>query len=167
MKGMGAARRGAAVVVVALAMVAGCATINNHPPPSADQFAATEKAINTARAGGADRDARAARHLQLAEEQLAAARDRVQAGDNRGGQMLLARAEADAELSQVMRQRSRAEVDATTTEGLLRETRAATPGSAAPAGVPAPTPAPTATPTPTAAPASTPTPTPAPPPPSP
>jgi len=119
--GMG---RGVARLVGVLALLGGgCAsTTTTYWTPG--QIAAAENAINTAKAAGADQDAQAERHLRLAEEQLAAARERMSAGATRDAAWLLARAQADAELSQTLQQEAHTAGEAKLTEEQLEQARA-------------------------------------------
>jgi hypothetical protein len=109
-----------------LAALSACATANTYPPPAAGQFASVEGSVAQARATGADTDAAAVEHLRLAELQLAQAKQHLAAGDNQGAALLLARADADAELSRMLRRNAQATAEARTTETELRETRAQT-----------------------------------------
>lgn len=150
-KGRGGARRLRALAVglgFAGVFSVGCAAnVNTYPPPSQAQMAGAEGNVKLAREGGAFNDAKAARLLRAAEEELATAKDRAAAGDNRGATLLLARAEADAELGNMLARQAKARSEATLVEGQLAETRRnqAAPASSAPAA-----PAGTSTPVPSA-----------------
>jgi hypothetical protein len=122
-------RTGAAVALVTL--VSGCASINSYQPPSTEQIAAAEAAVDAARKAGAVRSDLAVRQLREAEEQLATGKQAVQAGDNRTAVWSLAKAEADAELSQCASRQARQEAEAQKLEGQLAETRAETARKAA------------------------------------
>ncbi|HEY0705522.1 MAG TPA: hypothetical protein VGG33_01925 [Polyangia bacterium] len=125
-------------LALALAVAAGCATQDLSPPPSAAQITAAEAAVKVAREGGPV-EGSAGQHLRMAEKQLADSKERARNGNNRAAGLLLARAEADAELSQVLRRREKAIADAEVIEGHLSETKTA---------AVAPTPAPSAVDTP-------------------
>jgi len=126
MKQTSRVRRGVLVTGLAMGGLVGCATqASLAPPPSAAQVNTAETAVKVAREGG--RDGSAGKHVQLAERQLAEARERMASGDNRGAGLALARAEVDAELSQVLRKREKALADAELIEGQLADTRRAQP----------------------------------------
>ena len=120
--------------LVALALAGGCATTTYWTPA---HVTAAESAVNTARASGAEQDPQAARQLRLAEAQLAAARERIAAGENRDAGWLLTRAQADAELSLQLEREASARLGAQAAEQQLAQLRGA--GPMAP-GVPAPAP---------------------------
>jgi hypothetical protein len=127
-----------AVAAVA-GLLGGCATSGLYPPPTAGQVAATESAVAVAQQDGQQGDTNATRHLRLAEQQLADAKQLATASDNRGAALTLARAQADAELSQVLSRRARNEASAAEAERVLEETRAAS--GVKPSSQPAPAPA--------------------------
>ena len=110
-----------------MALLSACATTTVYPAPTVGQFAAVDGAVNEARARGVAQDPAAVQHLRLAEMQLAEAKQHIAAGDNRGASLLLARADADAELSQMLQRQTEATAEARTTETELRETQAQTP----------------------------------------
>ena len=85
-----------------LAALSACATANAYPPPAAGQFASVEGSVAQARGTRADTDPASVEHLRLAELQLAQAKQHLAAGDNQGAALLLARADADAELSRML-----------------------------------------------------------------
>lgn len=132
--------RGGLAVASALAglMLVGCATGNLAPPPTAAQMAGAERNVKAARDVGANNDPKAAPLLRSAEENLSTAKDRAAAGDNLGATLLLARAEADAELGHMLARQARAKAELALTERQLEETRASQPGTpaAAPAAAP-------------------------------
>jgi len=72
-------------------------------------------AIRAAQAVGAEQEPKAALHLSLAQEQMAAAQEHIGAGEPREAELLLYQAEADAALAQALTResRTRAEADAT------------------------------------------------------
>ena len=113
-------------------ITAGCASnINAYPPPTQSQLAGAESNVKLAREGGAaSSDPKAARLVRGAEEQLATAKDRAAAGDNRGATLLLARAEADAELGHLLARQSKAKGEADLLESQLAETRRVQTGGA-------------------------------------
>ncbi len=112
----------------------GCATASElSPPPSAAHVASAEAAVKTARQ--APEEGVVGAHARTAEKELLEAKERLSRGDNRAGALMLARAEADAELAQVLRRRERALAEAEVIEGQLAETKGS--GPAAGAAVPA------------------------------
>ena len=119
---------------VVLALLSGCAINRTYPPPTSNQLGDAESRVKAAREGGATEDAQAARHLRMAEEQLALAKEKAAAGDNWASTMMLARADADAELGQMLSRKRKAVRQAEITEQQLAETRGQ-------AGAPAATPA--------------------------
>jgi hypothetical protein len=139
---------GSLALAVAAGLLGGCATAALHPPPTAGQFASVESAISVAKQDGKEADPNATRHLLWAEQQLAQARQRASAQNNRGAAFMLARASADAELSQVLSRKAKREADAAEAERVLEELRSAEnlkPSSQeqqAPASTPAPAPQP-------------------------
>ena len=123
-------------LLLGLAGLSACATANAYPPPGAGQFASVEGTVAEARARGADTTLPAEQHLRLAEVQLAQAKQHLAAGDNQGAALLLARADADAELSRALQRQTDATTAAVTTEAELQETRAQTPPAVAPPAQP-------------------------------
>jgi hypothetical protein len=128
---------GLLALAAAAGLFVGCATSALYPPPTAGQMAAAESAIAVARQDGRPGDPDATRHLRWAEQQLAQAKDAAVKQDNRGAALLLARAQADAELSQTLSRKARNEGEATEAERLLAEARS-TPAVPAPGQAPAP-----------------------------
>ena len=133
----------AGVVPLVVALFSGCAISRTYPPPTGAQLADAEGRVKAAREGGAAETAQAARHLRMAEQQLALAKEKAAAADNWSASMLLARADADAEVGQMLSRKHRAVHQAAVTEQQLAETRgeAATPATTAPAIPPAADPA--------------------------
>jgi hypothetical protein len=123
---------------LALALAGGCATTTYWTPA---HVAAAQGAVNSARASGAEEDPQAARQLHLAEGQLAAARERIAAGENRDAGWLLTRAQADAELSLMLQREAHARLQARDVERQLAQLRAGGVAPVAPAVPPPPPPA--------------------------
>jgi hypothetical protein len=139
LKGVGSG--GLLALAAAAGLFVGCATSALYPPPTAGQIAAAESAVAVARQDGRTGDPDATRHLRWAEQQLAQAKDAAAKQDNRGAALMLARAQADAELSQTLSRKARNEGEAVQAEAMLAEARstpAAPQGSAAPQGPAAP-----------------------------
>ncbi len=132
---------GGLVAVAAVAgLLGGCATSSLYPPPTAGQMAAAESAVAVAKQDGQPGDANSARHLRLAEQQLTDAKQLAAVDDNRGASLMLARAQADAELSQVLSRKAKNAASAEEAERVLQEVRGA-PGVAPPTpALPAPQP---------------------------
>jgi hypothetical protein len=68
------------------------------PPPS-DRLASAEAASRSARELGAEKEPTAQLHLRLATEQIELAKKLMADGDNRRAELVLQRANADAELA--------------------------------------------------------------------
>jgi len=68
-------------------------------PPPADRLASAEAAARSARELGADREPKAQLHLRLASEQIEQAKKLMADGDNKRADMILQRANSDAELA--------------------------------------------------------------------
>lgn len=81
------------------------------PPPS-DRLASAEAASRSARELGAEKEPKAAYHLQLADEQVAQAKKLMADGDNKRADMVLQRAGADAELAVMMAKEATARAEA-------------------------------------------------------
>ena len=82
------------------------------PPPS-DRLASAEAAARSARELGADREPNAQLHLKLASEQIEQAKKLMADGDNKRADLILQRANSDAELAVMLakEQSARAEAD--------------------------------------------------------
>jgi hypothetical protein len=111
------------------------------PPPTAQQLGSAESNVKAARAAGAAGDPAAARHLRLAEEQLSLAKERAATGDNLSAAMLLARADADAEVGHMLARKAKETRAAAMTEQHLAQARGEG-RPAVPAAAPAPAPLP-------------------------
>jgi hypothetical protein len=108
------------------AMAAGCAAARGKasaPVTTAADLAGVESAVERARENGSEPDRAITEHLKMAERALADAKDRAAAGDHRAARLLLARAQADADLSEALGRRERALADAEALEKQLIETR--------------------------------------------
>lgn len=81
------------------------------PPPS-DRLASAEAAARSARELGADRNPKAQLHLRLASEQIDQAKKLMADGDNRRAELILQRANADAELSVMLAKENNARGEA-------------------------------------------------------
>jgi hypothetical protein len=68
------------------------------PPPS-DRLASAEAAARSARELGAEKEPKAQLHLKLASDQIDQAKKLMADGDNKRADLILQRANADAELS--------------------------------------------------------------------
>jgi hypothetical protein len=96
------------IFVVALLLFA-CGS--SMPPPS-DRLASAEAASRSARELGADREPKAQLHLKLASEQIEQAKKLMADGDNKRADLILQRANADAELSVMLAKEFTAKSDA-------------------------------------------------------
>jgi hypothetical protein len=82
-------------LILPLAFAAGCASF----PAPTERMASSEAAARSAREVGAERVPQASLQLRLSEEQIARAKALMAEGDNEQADLLLQRAQADAELS--------------------------------------------------------------------
>jgi len=104
--------------VLAAAAVADCAAT----PVPADKLARAQAAVRTAEAmPQASTDPRAAKHLQLAKEQLDHAKKLMTKGDNSAARWALMRAEADGEAALYLGHAQAAKSDAQTTLDQVRQ----------------------------------------------
>ena len=83
-----------AMILVTVAVMAGCATTT---PVPADKLSRSQAAVRSAEEMNAASEPRAALHLKLAKEQLAQAKDFMKEGDNERAKAVLLRAESDGE----------------------------------------------------------------------
>lgn len=81
------------------------------PPPS-DRLASAEAAARSARELGADREPKAQLHLRLATEQIDAAKKLMADNDNKRADLVLQRANSDAELAVMLAKENNARADA-------------------------------------------------------
>ena len=93
------------------ALVFDIAACGGAPKPEA-QLSSSEGAIRGAKEAGADTVPDATLHVKLAEEERAKAVELIAHGENHRGAMMLARAEADAELAVALSRAANAKVDA-------------------------------------------------------
>jgi hypothetical protein len=85
-----------ALGIFAIAAIAGCG--GSFPAPS-QRLSSAEAASRSARELGAEKEPKAALYLKYANEQIERSKGLIAAGDNRGADETLARANADAELA--------------------------------------------------------------------
>jgi outer membrane biogenesis lipoprotein LolB len=100
----------AAMGMLALALLAGCAGTTKVPP--AAQLAPAQSAVRTAAELSDEGTPRAELHVRLAQEQLETARSLVSQGKGEEAQMLLLAAIADAELAVALAREHRAKAEA-------------------------------------------------------
>jgi hypothetical protein len=81
------------------------------PPPS-DRLASAEAAARSARELGAEREPKAQLHLRLASEQIDQAKKLMADGDNKRAELVLQRANSDAELSVMLAKENSAKAEA-------------------------------------------------------
>lgn len=93
----------------ALVMLAGCGS--SFPQPT-ERLASAEAASRSAQELGAGQNPTAALHLKLAQEQIDQAKNLIKDGDNQRADLVLQRANADAELSVMLAKESSARSDA-------------------------------------------------------
>ena len=106
------------------ALLAGCATTQ---PISTERIVASQSAIRAAEEVGAGNDPQAALHLKLAREQVEEARLLVEDNKHERADMLLRRAEADAELALAMAREQQLQTEAQEAIQEVRELRQRTP----------------------------------------
>ena len=95
-------------LVLSMIAVAGLtAACGSSFPTPTDRLASSEAAIRSAKELGAQNDPQASLHVKLADEQVATAKSLMKDGDNQRADLVLQRADADAELA-VMITRERA-----------------------------------------------------------
>lgn len=81
-------------------------------PMPVDQLAASQAAIRGAEEAGAVKEPQAALHLKLAREQVDKAKLLIEDDDNEEANLLLLRAEADAELARALAHKQATQTDA-------------------------------------------------------
>ncbi len=81
------------------------------PPPS-DRLASAEAAARSARELGAEKEPKAQLHLRLASEQIDQAKKLMADNDNKRADLILQRANADAELAVMLAKENNAKSDA-------------------------------------------------------
>jgi hypothetical protein len=96
-------------IVIGAAASTGCGS--SLPPPS-DRLASAEAAARSARELGADREPKAQLHLKLASEQIDQAKKLMADGDNKRADLILQRANSDAELAVMLAKENVAKADA-------------------------------------------------------
>lgn len=104
------------IAIGAILLGIGCAST----PVPTEQLASTEASVRAAQELGAARVPRAKLHLQLAQNQVARARQLSNDGDNDRAKVVLTRARADAELAVALTREAAVYQDLST--GARRET---------------------------------------------
>jgi Flp pilus assembly protein TadD len=94
------------------AMASVLAACGGSFPPPTDRLASAEAASRSARELGADRDPKAQLHLKLAQEQIDQAKTLIADGDNKRADLVLQRANSDAELSVMLAKETTAKGEA-------------------------------------------------------
>ena len=105
-----------AVAVVAITIIAGCATTPLRTEASTSGIRAAEEA-------GAAKVPQASLHLQLAKEELELAKALAKKGEKEAAQSMLLRAEADAELAVVLSHEDAEKSEATAAMERARQLR--------------------------------------------
>lgn len=96
--------------MIALAgLTAACGS--SFPTPT-DRLASSEAAIRSAKELGAQNDPQAALHVKLADEQVATAKNLMRDGENKRADLVLQRADSDAELAVMMTREKQAKAAA-------------------------------------------------------
>ena len=93
------------------------------PPPS-DRLASAEAAARSARELGADREPKAQYHLKLASEQIESAKKLMADNDNKRADLVLQRANSDAELAVMLAKENTARNDATAAQDKVKAVKA-------------------------------------------
>jgi hypothetical protein len=106
------------VVSMALSVLAACGS--SGPKPEA-RVGSSEAAIRGAEEVGAKSDPRASLHLKLAQEERDKALALIKDGDNKAADLMLQRAEADAELAVALARENAAKVDADKTLEMVQQ----------------------------------------------
>jgi hypothetical protein len=107
------------MVLLCLAACAGCAT---SLPPN-ERLASSEAAARSAREVGADSVPSASLYLRLSEEQIARAKAMIAKGDNEEADLVLLRAQADAELALSLARETATEAEAAQLMGQAQDLR--------------------------------------------
>lgn len=93
------------------------------PPVPQDQLTAAQAAIRAAEVGGEPGDPQAALLVKKAKDQVAEAKKLIEDGNNHRAEMVLLRAEADAELALAIAQELATRTEAETAEKQVQELR--------------------------------------------
>jgi hypothetical protein len=96
--------------VAAAVLVVGC---GSYPAPT-ERVASAEAGIRGAQEVGANNVPQAALSVKLAQEEVQKAKQLMQDGDNRRAELILMRAQADAELALAQAREAQAKVEAQT-----------------------------------------------------
>jgi len=99
----------AMVLPVLCLFMAACG--GSFPPPN-DRVARSEAAVRGAQEVGAPNNAQASLHLKLAQEEIDKAKAFMADGQNKRADLLLQRAEADAELANLLAKEAKEKKDA-------------------------------------------------------
>ena len=100
------------MVIAAVAGALFLVACGSSLPPPSDRLASAEAAARSARELGAEREPKAQLHLQLASEQIEQAKKLMADGDNQRADLVLQRANADAELSVMLAKENNARSEA-------------------------------------------------------
>lgn len=107
--------------VIASILLIACGS--SLPPPS-DRLASAEAAARTARELGAEKEPNAQLHLKLASEQIELAKKLMADGDNNRADLVLQRANSDAELSVMLAKENTAKTDAAQAQEKVKNLKA-------------------------------------------
>lgn len=99
------------ITLIAVLLTAGAGCAASAPLPTA-RMASTEAAIRSAREVGAESVPNASLHLKLSEEQVAKAKTAMANEDNIKADLMLQRAQADAELALALTRENTAQAEA-------------------------------------------------------
>jgi hypothetical protein len=112
-----ASSRSLAGLAAIAALIGACSS----PPPPVARYASSSRAVRAARDAGAAGVPAAAKHLALAEDQLARARRLIDDGQPQEAAWLLARAQSDADLAVGLAREAHAEAAAVATAKRVRQ----------------------------------------------
>lgn len=107
-----------------LAASIACVGCGSSLPPPSDRLASAEAAARSARELGADREPKAQYHLTLANQQIDEAKKKMADGDNKRAELVLQRANADAELAVMLAKENTARNDATAAQDKVKAVKA-------------------------------------------
>lgn len=110
--------RGIFASVVLLAAACG-----GYPPPQ-DQLTAAKAAVRAAEVGGAPQVPKAALHVKHAQDQIKTAQQLMNDGENERAELILRRAEMDAELALSLAQEEKLEAEAAAARAEVEKLRA-------------------------------------------
>jgi hypothetical protein len=106
--------------LIVVPMIVACGS--SIPPPS-DRLASAEAAARSARELGAEREPKAQLHLRLASEQIEQAKKLMADGDNKRADLILQRANSDAELAVMLAKENSTRAEAEKAQEKVKQLR--------------------------------------------